>query len=137
MQPGGAEEHDGQVAPDGPGDPGESERVSERLELEHGHPDRRVVGPRLEQVVAADVGLRPEGHDGRHAHAAPVEPAGHSAGDRARLARHADGPGRARGGVDQRVEAMVPLFDAARTGSDEAHPGASRDRAQLQSGRGM
>ena len=122
---GAATEHHQQRlgAAEGCGQAGERARVEERLEVQAGHTDVVVVGPRGQQVVAGDIGLVAQRHHAGESGVAGGHGIQDGDADPARLGADGEPTGRRAGTAETRVQRRgAQVADQSETvGSDDAH----------------
>ncbi len=125
------------VARDATREARELARVPERLEIEEDHIGVGVLVPVLEEVIAADVGLVPEGHEGRDPEAELRRASEQRDAEAARLRREADSPGDREKRRERRVhgDRGVRVDHAHAVRPDHAHAVSARGLDQLVLGR--
>ncbi len=113
-------------------DAGELTGVPEALQVEHHDPRARIVGPVAEQVVARDVGLVADRHEGRHPDVQLADVVEDGEAEGAALREHADVAGgrpvRREGGVER--DGGIGIEDAHAVRPDHPHPGTPDEPRQ-------
>jgi hypothetical protein len=116
---------------DGPGDPGEPQRVAERLQIQQHDPSRVVVGPVAQKIVAAHVDLVAHRHERRDADVAALCLGGDGDADAARLRPDGDPPRTEALAGERGVEATSRRHHAEAIGPDDTHPVTAGSGEQL------
>ena len=123
----GLHRDDGLSPRDAARDAGEVARVAEALEVEQDHVGARILRPVLEEVVGRDVGLVPDGDEGRDAEVQARGVVEQGEAERAALRGQADVSFGRIGRRERRVQAEggIRVHQAHAVGADHAHAGVA------------
>ena len=132
-RPAALDDHYRLAAGDPAGDAGELARVAEGLQVEHADRGLAVGLPVLEDVVAGEVGLVPDGDERGDPHPAGAGELDSGDAEGSALRHQPDGPGRRQAGGEGGVEAdsRRGVEDAEAVGADQPHPRLAADVEQL------